>query len=44
MAGVHPFGGYKLSGTGPKVGSPDYLGFFLQAQTVTQKVRFPRKI
>ncbi len=42
MAGVHPFGGYKLSGTGPKVGSPDYLGFFLQAQAITQKVRLPR--
>lgn len=41
MAGVHPFGGYKLSGTGPKVGSPDYIGFFLQAQAITQKVRYP---
>ncbi len=41
MAGVHPFGGYKLSGTGPKVGGPDYLSFFLQAQTITQKVRIP---
>lgn len=43
MAGVHPFGGYKLSGTGPKVGGPDYLGFFLEAQTITQKVRYPRR-
>ncbi len=42
MAGVHPFGGHKLSGTGPKVGGPDYLGFFLRAQVVTQKVRYPR--
>ncbi len=41
MAGVHPFGGYKLSGTGPKVGGPDYLSFFLQAQVITQKVRYP---
>jgi 1-pyrroline-5-carboxylate dehydrogenase len=41
MAGVHPFGGFKLSGTGPKVGSPDYLGFFLQAQAITQRVRYP---
>lgn len=40
MAGVHPFGGYRFSGTGPKVGGPDYLGFFLQAQTITEKVRF----
>jgi len=43
MAGVHPFGGYKLSGTGPKVGSPDYLGFYLEAQAITQKVRYPRQ-
>lgn len=41
MAGVHPFGGYKLSGTGPKVGGPDYLSFFLQAQAITHKVRYP---
>ncbi|MDA8200328.1 MAG: aldehyde dehydrogenase family protein [Thermaerobacter sp.] len=41
MAGVHPFGGYKLSGTGPKVGGPDYLGFFLEAQVITQAVRYP---
>ncbi len=41
MAGVHPFGGYKLSGTGPKVGGPDYLGFFLEAQVITEAVRWP---
>ena len=41
MAGVHPFGGYKWSGTGPKVGGPDYLGFFLEAQVVTERVRYP---
>ncbi len=40
MAGVHPFGGYRFSGTGPKVGGPDYLGFFLETQTITEKVRF----
>ena len=40
MAGVHPFGGYRFSGTGPKVGGPDYLSFFLEAQTITEKVRF----
>lgn len=40
MAGVHPFGGYRFSGTGPKVGSPDYLGFFLEAQAITEKVRY----
>ncbi|HUY97777.1 MAG TPA: aldehyde dehydrogenase family protein [Verrucomicrobiae bacterium] len=41
MAGVHPFGGHRLSGTGPKVGGPDYLSFFLRTQAVTQKVRYP---
>ena len=40
MAGVHPFGGFKFSGTGPKVGSPDYLGFFLEAQVITEKVQY----
>lgn len=40
MAGVHPFGGFRLSGTGPKVGSPDYLGFFLEAQVITEKVQY----
>lgn len=40
MAGVHPFGGYRFSGTGPKVGGPDYLSFFVEAQTITQKVRY----
>lgn len=41
MAGVHPFGGYKWSGTGPKVGGPDYLGFFQEAQVITERVRYP---
>jgi delta 1-pyrroline-5-carboxylate dehydrogenase len=42
MAGVHHCGGCRLLGTGPKVGSPDHLGFFLQGQTITQEVRYPR--
>ena len=42
-AGVHPFGGCRLSGTSLKVGAPDYLGFFLQGQTITQKVRYTRR-
>lgn len=40
MAGVHPFGGFRFSGTGPKVGSPDYLGFFLESQVITEKVQY----
>jgi RHH-type proline utilization regulon transcriptional repressor/proline dehydrogenase/delta 1-pyrroline-5-carboxylate dehydrogenase len=31
-----PFGGFKLSGTGPKAGGPDYLVQFLNARTVTE--------
>jgi RHH-type proline utilization regulon transcriptional repressor/proline dehydrogenase/delta 1-pyrroline-5-carboxylate dehydrogenase len=31
-----PFGGFKLSGTGPKAGGPDYLPQFLVARTVTE--------
>lgn len=32
----HPFGGYKLSGTGAKAGGPDYLLQFLDPVTVTE--------
>ena len=28
MGGVQPFGGERLSGTGPKAGGPDYLHRF----------------
>ena len=31
-----PFGGFKLSGTGPKAGGHDYLPAFLVARTVTE--------
>ena len=31
-----PFGGFKLSGTGPKAGGPDYLPQFMIARTVTE--------
>ncbi|HSZ59328.1 MAG TPA: L-glutamate gamma-semialdehyde dehydrogenase [Tepidisphaeraceae bacterium] len=31
-----PFGGFKLSGTGPKAGGTDYLIQFLHARTVTE--------
>jgi RHH-type transcriptional regulator, proline utilization regulon repressor / proline dehydrogenase / delta 1-pyrroline-5-carboxylate dehydrogenase len=35
VVGVQPFGGYGLSGTGPKAGGPHYLGRFATEQTVT---------
>ena len=31
-----PFGGFKMSGTGPKAGGPDYLKQFLVPTTVTE--------
>ncbi|MBB6098458.1 1-pyrroline-5-carboxylate dehydrogenase [Deinobacterium chartae] len=37
MSGTHSFGGYNMSGTGAKVGGPDYLFYFLQAKTTAQK-------
>ncbi|WP_027482177.1 L-glutamate gamma-semialdehyde dehydrogenase [Deinococcus pimensis] len=37
LSGTHAFGGYNMSGTGAKVGGPDYLFWFTQAKTVAQK-------
>ena len=31
-----PFGGFRLSGTGPKAGGPDYLPRFMHARTITE--------
>lgn len=31
-----PFGGFKLSGTGPKAGGSDYLPYFLHARSITE--------
>ncbi len=38
MVGVHPFGGFNLSGTDSKAGGPDYLLNFTQGQTVSERV------
>jgi RHH-type proline utilization regulon transcriptional repressor/proline dehydrogenase/delta 1-pyrroline-5-carboxylate dehydrogenase len=35
VVGVQPFGGMRLSGTGPKAGGPDYLRRFAVEQTLT---------
>jgi RHH-type transcriptional regulator, proline utilization regulon repressor / proline dehydrogenase / delta 1-pyrroline-5-carboxylate dehydrogenase len=35
VVGVQPFGGFGLSGTGPKAGGPHYLMRFATEQTVT---------
>jgi 1-pyrroline-5-carboxylate dehydrogenase len=38
MVGVHPFGGFNMSGTDSKSGGEDYLLHFLQGKTITEKV------
>lgn len=38
MVGVHPFGGFNLSGTDSKAGGPDYLLQFLQAKSIATKL------
>jgi 1-pyrroline-5-carboxylate dehydrogenase len=37
LVGVHPFGGFNMSGTDAKVGGPDYLLYFLQPKLVSLK-------
>lgn len=39
LVGVHPFGGFNMSGTDSKAGGRDYLGLFMQAKVVSEKVR-----
>lgn len=34
LMGVHPFGGFNMSGTDSKAGGPDYLLLFLQGKSV----------
>jgi 1-pyrroline-5-carboxylate dehydrogenase len=38
LVGVHPFGGFNMSGTDSKAGGRDYLGLFLQAKVVCEKL------
>jgi 1-pyrroline-5-carboxylate dehydrogenase len=39
LVGGHPFGGFNMSGTDSKAGGPDYLLQFLQAKTISEKLR-----
>ena len=39
IVGVHPFGGFNMSGTDSKAGGPDYLLLFTQAKSIAQKVK-----
>ncbi|MBI5368003.1 MAG: L-glutamate gamma-semialdehyde dehydrogenase [Planctomycetes bacterium] len=38
LVDVHPFGGFNMSGTDSKAGGRDYLGLFLQAKSVSEKL------
>jgi 1-pyrroline-5-carboxylate dehydrogenase len=39
FVGVHPFGGFNMSGTDSKAGGYDYLLLFVQPQTIAQSTR-----
>jgi 1-pyrroline-5-carboxylate dehydrogenase len=39
LVGVHPFGGFNMSGTDSKAGGRDYLGLFMQAKVSSTKIR-----
>ena len=39
LVGVHPFGGFNMSGTDSKSGGQDYLKLFMQAKTYTRKLK-----
>jgi len=38
IVGVHPFGGFNMSGTDSKAGGRDYLLLFLQAKSIAEKI------
>jgi len=38
LVGVHPFGGFNMSGTDSKAGGRDYLLLFTQAKAISRKV------
>ena len=39
FVGIHPFGGFNMSGTDSKAGGRDYLLLFLQAKSIAEKVK-----
>lgn len=38
LVGVHPFGGFNMSGTDSKAGGHDYLLLFMQAKSIAEKI------
>jgi 1-pyrroline-5-carboxylate dehydrogenase len=43
LVGVHPFGGFNMSGTDSKAGGRDYLLLFLQAKSIAVNIRKQRR-
>jgi 1-pyrroline-5-carboxylate dehydrogenase len=43
LVGVHPFGGFNMSGTDSKAGGRDYLLLFMQAKVSSERVGATRK-
>ncbi len=39
LVGVHPFGGFNMSGTDSKAGGRDYLLLMMQAKSISEKVK-----
>jgi 1-pyrroline-5-carboxylate dehydrogenase len=39
LVGVHPFGGFNMSGTDSKAGGRDYLLLFLQGKSIAEKTK-----
>ena len=39
LVGVHPFGGFNMSGTDSKAGGRDYLLLFTQAKSISEKIK-----
>lgn len=44
LVGVHPFGGFNMSGTDSKAGGRDYLLLFMQAKVASEKVGGTNKL
>ena len=38
FVGVHPFGGFNMSGTDSKAGGREYLYLFTQAKSISEKL------
>ena len=38
LVGIHPFGGFNMSGTDSKAGGRDYLLLFTQAKSIARKI------